>query len=37
AHLTSAPAPPVTVAPVDAGTSASPTPSEPTKIQEKQP
>ncbi|RBC45127.1 twin-arginine translocase subunit TatB, partial [Xanthomonas oryzae pv. oryzae] len=27
----------VTVAPVDAGTSASPTPSEPTKIQEKQP
>ncbi|RBG48365.1 twin-arginine translocase subunit TatB, partial [Xanthomonas oryzae pv. oryzae] len=24
-------------APVDAGTSASPTPSEPTKIQEKQP
>ncbi|OLK21635.1 Sec-independent protein translocase protein TatB [Xanthomonas oryzae] len=36
AHLTSAPAP-VTVAPVDAGTSASPTLGEPTKIQEKQP
>ncbi|AUJ14164.1 twin arginine-targeting protein translocase TatB [Xanthomonas oryzae pv. oryzae] len=36
AHLTSAPAP-ATVAPVDAGTSASPTLSEPTKIQEKQP
>ncbi|PPV08095.1 sec-independent translocase [Xanthomonas bromi] len=36
AHLTSAPAP-VTGAPVDAGTPAAPTPTEPTKIQEKQP
>ncbi|KEZ95278.1 preprotein translocase [Xanthomonas vasicola pv. vasculorum NCPPB 895] len=35
-HLTSAPAP-VTVASVDAGTPTAPTPSEPIKIQEKQP